>query len=207
MSPTERREMLIAATIPLLARHGLRVTTKHIAEAAGVAEGTIFRVFTDKDELVKAAIERALDPEPAMAELRAIDMALPLRVRVRSVVMIMQRRFDLVFTVMMAVRAGWPPGNPVDRMRPPHRHHEVILAEMERVLARDRDQLRIPAAEVVRIIRLLTFSASHPLISDGRGLSAEEITTILLDGVLRHEGPCAGARTTAEPESSDEGQH
>ena len=198
--------MLIAATIPLLAQHGTRVTTKHIAEAAGVAEGTIFRVFKDKDELVKVAIGQALDPAPALAELRAIDMTLPLRVRVLAVTAIMAKRFDQIFNLMIAVRAGWPPGNPVDRLRPPQRNHEAILEEMERVLAPDQDRLRIPVGEVVRIIRLLTFSASHPVISDGRGLSADEITEVLLDGVL-----LAGSRNSdrheSHDESSDEGEH
>lgn len=201
MSPDDRREMLVAATIPLLARHGVKISTKQIAEAAGVAEGTIFRVFKDKDELVKAAIERALDPAPVIAELRAVDLGLPLRVRVLAVTSVMQKRFDQVFNLMIAVRQGWPPGNPVDRMRPPQRNHEVILDEIGRILAPDADRLRIPVPEVVRIMRLLTFSASHPVISDGRGLSADEITEVLLDGVLL-PGPALQANA-----SSDEGEH
>ena len=43
--------MIVAATLPLLLEHGELVTTRQIAEAAGIAEGTIFRVFADKDEL------------------------------------------------------------------------------------------------------------------------------------------------------------
>jgi AcrR family transcriptional regulator len=200
MTPQERREMLIAATIPLLGRYGVKVTTKQIAEAAGVAEGTIFRVFDDKEELVKAAIERALDPGPTIAELRAVDLRLPLRVRVLAVTSVMQRRFNDVFNLMIAVRAGWPPGSPVDRMRPPQRNHEVILEEIERILAPDSGHLRIPVPEVVRIIRLLTFSASHPVINDGRGLTADEITSVLLDGVLRRQA-------SDQPSTSDLGEH
>ena len=44
LAPEERRAALIAATIPLLHEHGLEVSTKQIAHAAGVAEGTIFGV-------------------------------------------------------------------------------------------------------------------------------------------------------------------
>ena len=50
LPPEERRSMIVAATLPLLLEHGDRVTSRQIAEACGIAEGTIFRAFTDKDE-------------------------------------------------------------------------------------------------------------------------------------------------------------
>ena len=83
LPPDERRASLVAATIPLIAEHGLKVTTKQIATAAGVAEGTIFRVFTDKTELIQAAISTAFDPDRTLADLGAIDMGLPLYERNR----------------------------------------------------------------------------------------------------------------------------
>ena len=78
--------MIVAATLPLLLEHGDRVTTKQIAEAAGIAEGTIFRAFVDKDEVIAAVIESALDPEPLEAALSAIPSDLPSRTvsRLRS---------------------------------------------------------------------------------------------------------------------------
>ena len=81
MAPEDRRAALIAATIPLLHEHGLDVSTRQIADAAGVAEGTIFGVFKDKSSLVVAALVQALDPQPTLDALAAIDRGLDLRER------------------------------------------------------------------------------------------------------------------------------
>ena len=42
MAPDERRRAIVDVVVPLLLQHGDGVTTKQIAEAAGIAEGTIF---------------------------------------------------------------------------------------------------------------------------------------------------------------------
>ena len=60
LAPEDRREAIIAATRPLLYDHGRDTTTKLIAEAAGIAEGTIFRSFSTKDELFDAVLELSL---------------------------------------------------------------------------------------------------------------------------------------------------
>ena len=51
--------------------HGRVVTTKQIADASGVAAGTLFRVFDDQEAIIDAAVEHFLDPEPFRAALAA----------------------------------------------------------------------------------------------------------------------------------------
>ena len=60
MTPDERRAAVLDAAIPLLMENGIGVTTRQIADAAGVAEGTLFRVFDDKRALLVSAVGRAL---------------------------------------------------------------------------------------------------------------------------------------------------
>ncbi len=186
MAPDERREMLIAATLPLVAQHGLKVTTRQIAEAAGVAEGTIFRVFPDKDSLVHAAVAKALDADPILAELAAVDLTLPLRERLTAVTAILQRRFVMVFNLMIAVGMHGPPRDFEAHREKARARYAPIVAEIARMLEPDAAEFRWPVAEVVRIMRLLTFSGSHPLIAEGRLMTPQEITEVLLDGTLRH---------------------
>jgi AcrR family transcriptional regulator len=188
MPPDERRAMLIGATRALVAQFGPKVTTKQIAEAAGVAEGTIFRVFKDKQELVQAAIGQALDPTSVVAELLGVDTTLPLRERLVVVIEIMQRRLLQVFDLMVALRVHGPPEQAAGRHRPRIAPQETITNEVIRLLEPDADKFRCPLPEVVRVLRLLTFAGSHPLISDGKLMTADEIASVVLDGMLSRTG-------------------
>src|SRR6476469_9307170 len=78
MQRDDRRAAIVAATLPLLREHGQAVTTRQIAEASGIGEGTIFRVFTDKAELVDACLAAAFDQTDTVAQLAAIDRSQPL---------------------------------------------------------------------------------------------------------------------------------
>lgn len=54
-----RRREIADATLALAVEHGVsKLTTAAIARAVGLAEGTIFRHFESKEEIVLAAIER-----------------------------------------------------------------------------------------------------------------------------------------------------
>ena len=63
LPPAERRASLIAATRQLILDHGPEVTTRQVAEAAKVAEGTLFRVFPTRRDLIAATIADHLSPE------------------------------------------------------------------------------------------------------------------------------------------------
>src|ERR1700748_3262896 len=102
LPPEARRQAIVEATLPLLMDQGLAVTTRQIAEAAGIAEGTIFRVFPDKESLIDAAIDAAFDTAPTEAALAAIDPDLPFEARLVAAVTIVQHRVLAIWRLVSA---------------------------------------------------------------------------------------------------------
>jgi AcrR family transcriptional regulator len=60
--PSGGREEILKATLSLLRERGVaRLTTREVAERAGVSEGSIFYHFVDRPGLLKAVFEKSLD--------------------------------------------------------------------------------------------------------------------------------------------------
>jgi AcrR family transcriptional regulator len=177
---SERRAEIVAATLPLLLAHGAAVTTRQIAEAAGIAEGTIFRVFPDKDSLIEAVLESALDMKSVDAALAGIDPSLPLEPRLIAAVEILRRRFADILQLrtaveMMRMSSQRPPIT--DRHQPPDLHGLAALFEP------DRDEIRRDPLEAAHLLRGLTIASSHPALIMHEPLTPAEIVSLFLDGV------------------------
>ncbi|PZF82011.1 TetR/AcrR family transcriptional regulator [Jiangella anatolica] len=187
MSPEQRRAAIVEATVPLLHRHGFDVSTRQIAEAAGIAEGTIFRVFEDKDTLLRQALEAALDPGDAERRLAAIGADLPLEDRLLVATQILHERLTGIFQLMAAIGFQRPPGDD-GRHDPPR--HAGMMALLEELVEPDRDRLRLPPAEVAHRLRILCFAGFHPFITDRTPMTPAGVVDLLLHGVL---APAAGS--------------
>lgn len=174
MQAEDRKAMIVDAVIPLLLEHGRSVTSRQIAEAAGIAEGTIFRAFGDKETLVQAAIEKYLDPEPLREALRRIDPALPLEHKVRAILYLLRERFTSVMRIMPVVGHRRPP---VPQARG---EFATIIAQ---VLQPEADELNWPPERVAHLLRLLSFSAAFPDLNEGIEFSIDDLARMSLVGI------------------------
>ncbi|MGB0098775.1 MAG: helix-turn-helix domain-containing protein [Nocardioides sp.] len=180
LAPEQRLDQLVDVTLRLLREHGRDVTTRQIAEAAGVAEGTIFRVVDSKDALVEAAIGRAFAPGALIDRLCEIDPGLTLRERLVLMVSILQQRYRATFDLMRKVGLVRPPQHDsaeADAAR------AQLAALMVGVVGTDAASLSVPAEEFCHRLRLLAFAGAHPLISDGHPVGPEAVVDTVLHGL------------------------
>lgn len=179
--PTDqRRSMIVAATLPLLIEHGDRLTTKQVAEAAGIAEGTIFRVFATKDDLVAAAVDAALDPAPLESALAAIPEDAPFAEALVAAIGIIQQRVLDVWRLMSGI------GTKFYELA----HRPVVDSEaLVRLFEMHRARLTVEPVVAARLLRALTLSSTHPMLI-GEAMPPDTLARFFLHGIGREDGPC-----------------
>jgi AcrR family transcriptional regulator len=180
LPPSERRAAIIAATLPLLLAHGQSVTTRQIAQAAGIAEGTIFRVFPDIESLFQATVDAAYDPVQVAAELAAIDPNASFERRLVEGVRILQNRLTSVWQLMSMRGLPKPAALGAARGKVDRPDVVAVIALFEPY----RSRLRRSPEAAAQLLRGLTLAGTHPaLVADGQPMSPEEIVSLLLDGM------------------------
>jgi len=169
----ERRSMIIAATLPLLLEHGEMVTTHDIADAAGIAEGTIFRVFASKEALIEAVIDHALDLGSVERAIAAIDATQPLEESVTLLVVLFQQRVVDIWRLMSSVGTRFH-----EHARRPAVDSEALV----RIFDGHRSALTVEPAEAARILRSFTLAMTHPMLVS-EPVAAAEVARRFLYGV------------------------
>lgn len=176
MAVEDRRAAILAAVVPLVLERGPAVTTRALAEAAGVAEGTLFRAFADKTDLLDAVVEAALDPTPAEEALAAIPLDLPLADRLERAVAVLRDRVEVHIRIVAVAQAI---GATTDHDRAPS-----PLPRLEALVAPDAQRLRLPPDQTAHLLRGFTVANVHPVFHPGPARTSAEIVSLFLHGLL-----------------------
>lgn len=195
MAPDDRRSAILVAAVPLLRTRGTAVTTRELADAAGVAEGTLFRVFADKEALIRAAIEQALDPVPVISRLAAIAPDAGLRAALTEAVAILQARSgDIAMLLSMSHELSGersPHGSHGPHSHPPGRHPvEMVVRAVAALLHPHTGRLRLEPEVCARVLVGLVMASNRPLtVRATPELTPEQIVELFLDGALDRPSP------------------
>jgi AcrR family transcriptional regulator len=196
MSPEQRREMIVAATLPLVIQHGAAVTTAQVARAAGIGEGTIFRVFPDKDALLAACVAEALRPDNALASLAEISLEQSLHDRLVEAADALQAHMDRVGAVIGALFASGhgrdPRTDPAathDQAREPGAGRTAAMtatvAAVAELFTPEAGSLRWPPERLAGTFLSLLLHRNRPPGEPGQQLDPPELIELFLHGALR----------------------
>lgn len=159
MSRDARREQILDAVLPDVLEHGMTITSKRLAAAAGVSEGLVFKVFGDKEALLRAVIARSDErPDPIAAWLATgAHEQLTLDELVAELAGRIADKYAIGFRLFAALAPLMTTPKPDDVQR-----FEDELGPVARALAVHADELAIPpdaAASLLRTVSIATASA------------------------------------------------
>jgi len=200
LTPDDRRAQILTSVVPLIRERGVDVSTRELADAAGVAEGTLFRVFPDKTALLVAAVRHAIElataPGPGRRELLEIDRTLPLEERLSRVIAVSNARMSAIVELMGLMRSIVMRHPELAEGAPDHaaRHarlqegHAFLVETITEVIGPDLPRLRIPVDRVVDLMQTLVVAGQLPWIGSHPPLDPAEVAAVLVRGVLTDRG-------------------
>ena len=189
LSPEERRAAILDAVIRLLIDKGAAVTTAEMAAAAGIAEGTIFRVFPDKAALLHEAIRTALDPTPLEVALENIDRAAAVEVQMAAASDLLVARFEKVTALLGMLRSIPHDVEPhADVHRVAADSMAAVVGALTTFMEKHHASLRIEPERAAVILRGMAFANAHPVLFASEKLTGKQLADVLLRGIAREMG-------------------
>ena len=195
MSQADRRAMIVQTALPLLAEHGAAVTTAQIARAAGIGEATIFRAFTDKNELLNACVQEAIRPDHVLSELASIPLDQPLPARLTEAATSLRAHLERIGTVVGALAATGalrrdPPATPRPAPASGDPRAESMTATREALTTLfepDAARLRATPTRLAALFMSTIFAAPRIPLPDAE-IPPEDLVDIFLNGALTKPG-------------------
>lgn len=196
MPPDQRRESILAAARPLLIKHGRAFTTRQLAEAVGIAEGTIFRVFATKEEIINELVSRTLDPTTVCQQIRQVDHDDPL-VLVDTIMTLLEADGEQAMEVLTAARphtctttkaSDDAPGDAHPghcRRGVHHARFGAIRQAIIEALGTQTTSLRTDPVTTAQLIMAAAMTIRSPFWDNDSTISTDELADLVCHGILK----------------------
>lgn len=177
LSADDRRAQIIEAVTPAVLEHGAAITSRQLAEAAGVAEGTLFKAFGDKESLLVALADHHLDAADWAAEQARLDHG-SLEEMLTTTVDAMVERMRFIFRLVMAL-------GPIGQRCAQARQGELesSKARLAERFEPYRDRLRVAPLAAADMTRTLAWAAASGWGDTAPSVTAADVVQVLLHGI------------------------
>lgn len=177
MAPDDRRSMIAREAVPLFLEHGSALTTRQLADSLGIAEGTIFRAFGDKDALVRAVVQAFLEQSRARMAGGIVDASLPLEDKVASLVRGTRAWMQNLFRMLSLI-----PREEIPAFMD-HPQSDEYANAIASAFQADADRLTIPVEQLGAVMRIAGVAANARRFGDEKGLDDDELVRFILYGI------------------------
>lgn len=185
MPPEQRRAAIVDAALELLEENGPELTTRMVAEAAGVAEGTLFRVFPTLPDLLNATYREFLSHERLMSQLESVDLGDTLESKTLGCVRGIVDYFTHIHAVLPPPKHETVHSPDTACVRDTHRERFVDLRDwVVATMAPHADALNVTPEIYAHFLKALAMGMA---MSRSGGLTPEDITRFALDGARRKD--------------------
>jgi AcrR family transcriptional regulator len=189
MSSDERRAAIIEAALPLVTEHGANVTTRQIAQAAEIAEGTVFRVFADKEELLHACVSEVFRTDHLRAQIEKVPTERDVEGRLVEAALLFSAHFARLGKLMQTLAHT---GYDVHRVGPkrdsdgPVEFMRDLVEAINGLLEPDEQRFAVPIDDLARMLLGLVMSLRFdPHADEDKRARIVQRVDILLHGALR----------------------
>lgn len=187
MPPEQRRAAIIDAAVELLDANGPELTTRVVAEAAGVAEGTLFRVFPTLPDLLGATYSEFLSQERLMARLAAVELGTTLESRTLGCVNGIVDYFTHIHAVLPPPRHEAVNTPHAVCVRDAHKERFADLRDwVVDVVTPHAAELTVTPETYAHYLKALSIGLA---MARPGGLTAGDLTRFALDGARRKDTP------------------
>ena len=189
LPPDDRRREIVEAVVPLLLEKGSTLSTREIADAAGIAEGTVFSVFPDKVSVIVEAIKATVDPESTRGALARIPVNIPVEEQLEQAAGVLMERGERIGILVGVLRTMQT--TEAEKLEGAHRYlkesHASMLCALAELFDRHPDQFKTTPARAAVVFWGLVFANAHFLMEDEDKLGAPAVVDIVLHGIASQD--------------------